>query len=1430
MNVSGFSYNYFEKECDNKEERPVKEGGKTSSEIAMETGNAWESYVYENIESGNYYFFHNTLNNSNNPIITDCTDTDEKYIISIINKFLASSEDELYLKQVKLAPCEETFYTDDYFLGGELKSKNIILAPGFSDLILLTKQSDNNGTKIIIHICDIKAALSMKLYHKIQVEIYCEYLESLLRIDHTLSSICTVSDTGYVWARPCDHPEAFKRNPIKNFLHDYLSCEARTMSNNSSNSKEDENSFMPFYMSAQKCEGCIHVDTCISKLIENNCEILLSPNLSERDAEYLLTRDENNNLTNKELLSTDSIRKYKKDTPSVPKLKSSSYFQKMSYDNLDLPNYLNLIDLEKIAQRTGNYPVGISLYERKHHSIHPDIDFIDDAEDIQIILSAHYEQCSNSMAVFGTYIHFSEKARKALKVDENDSINIDIAKDTSINSIEDNLLSFTDRLSRILKQIQNYNHFCGNETDMLSIRGYVEDGLARYNVEKTLYDYLEKPRHLQNDNIRSNIAVILTWIKSEKNLILAPYVDNSAIKPSLLQISEIVNRLFYISAFISYDLETIAKCFGLQDCIKDQEIFNRFNGNVKISYLYQLYYGENESINKQYLKQSLKNGIIQKLKTENSVIDAIRAIICDPDKKSSQDRSNYSYNINRYNPNIFGTDSNIYERMIYMLECEDHIGMQSTREPRLRGLEIGLAEKKFIELEYIGKWSKGTTFSLKKSTSSIMKGKSKYYLRSGSKPLMLRDADGKLTKEKLEQYNYDDKYVFKTNAKKLFKNSALVIRKEFDKLVPYWNDSSSVESELYKINGKFNWVYEHIPRSEDERTSYLVLSNITWPTNINESNKTSNNGIVFNYHDRSNTQKMKKFIKENLSSRLRIINQLLEYHPSCEDQNPIIDPNTNSYLFPSDGSRLFGDDADKKDAYDKLKSNQISVVVGPPGTGKTYFIVNTIASLMKAHESSPIRILLTSNSWAAIDNMIDSLKENVPEYDERIIRLTSNAKSIDKDILSHSSDPVVIGTTCWQIRNYWFNDDLSCFDCDPYTLFDLVVIDEATQVSMCNAFLPMSVMKDYGHLLIVGDEDQLGTIVQGNYEIPDDIDNVYGSIFSRFYSRFTRMNNGPITQLNECRRMNEAMTRYLSEMIYGERYTSIPNKRFNTALWNKESLASSEEIIKIIDPSFQLTLCILEGDSETIMDMKEVEKSLAADIALAIHSTACDSNSHSLDFKDFWGDEKNNIDYLDNEPLDESDDNANNTAYKEGKIGVISPYNRFNEELIESISKKYQTLNTDEAKRLNVQGNANEYIKCSTVDKFQGQERDYILACYGERDIKGLMQIKDFVFNRNRLNVVISRAKKKCIIIMSGLLAKRYKECYEVADEKLISGVEFMCGLKEYLERPESTTPDSYGGVFNNSSFEFNYNIPESNTSPAKKIMVKVYQKGYNQI
>ena len=1431
MNVSGFSYNYFEKECDAKEESAPKAGMKTSSEIAMETGNVWESHVYENIENGNYYFISKKNEDSKKTTIVDCTDTDEKYIISIIRNFITSSESELYLKQVKLAPCKENFYSSNEFLGQELQNKNIILAPGFSDLILLTKQTVIGKPKIIIHICDIKAALTMKLYHKVQVEIYCEYLESLIKSSTELSDICTVSDTGYVWARPCDHPDAFKRNPIKNFLRDYLSCETEALSSKAHNTSDNDTSFMPFYMSAQKCEGCTHVDTCISKLINNNCEILLLPNLSERDADYLLARDENNNLINKELLSTDGIFKYKEDTPSVPKLKSSSYFQKMSYDNLDLPNFLNLIEIEKNAKITGDYPTGSELYARKHHSIHPDIDFNGDTEDIRIILSAHYEQCSNSMAVFGTYIQFSRKALKVLDLDTDKIINIDIAGDTSVDGIEENILRFSTRLSELLNRIHKYNCCCDNETDMLSIRGYVEDSLAKYNIEKTIYDYLENPLHLQNKTIRSNMAVILTWIKNENNLILAPFVEGSEIKPSLLQISEIANRLFYFSAFISLELETLAKCFGIKDYVKNQDIFNRFNGNVKTSYLYDLYYCENSSTAKQTLRKSLEKELILKLETANSVIDAIKsATINSMNVPANSGNNTYSRNIYYYNPVIGDTDSDIYERMIYMLEYEDHLGRQSTREPRLKGLEIGLAGKRFIELEFIGKWGQGTQFRPKNSTALIQKGKSKYYLSSKPAIMISKDTDGRsnLIREALSPFNRDDKYIFKTNTQKLFKNSALVIRKEFDKLVPYWNDSINVESELYIINGKFNWVYDHISKSEDVRTSYIVLSHIQWQ--LDNKNKTANNGIVFSYHDSSNTRKLKKFIQRNLPTRLSVVVKFLEYCPSSDDQNPIIDPYTNRKLFSKDGSALFDDDKDKKEAYDMLKNNQISVVVGPPGTGKTYFIVNTIADLMKEHEYSPLRILLSSNSWAAIDNMLDSLIESVPEYAERIIRLTSATKSGDIETFKQSSNPVVIGTTCWQIRNYWFNDDASSFDCDQSTLFDLAVIDEATQVSMCNALLPMSVMKNYGHLLIVGDEDQLGTIVQGNYEIPDDIDNVYGSIFSRFYSRFSNMVNGPITQLNECRRMNEVMTKYLSEKIYGEKYTTVINKRFNKNNWNKDALPESEDILKILDPSFQLTLCVLEGDSGMIMEMKETEKSLASDIAVAIHLTACDSNRQVVDFKDFWGDEKVNTEDIYYENNEESDDTASDTAYKEGKIGIISPYNRFNEEIIESVSEKYKTLTAEDTLRLHVPENSKEYIKCSTVDKFQGQERDYIIACYGERDIKGLMQIKDFVFNRNRLNVVISRAKKKCIIIMSELLIKRYKECYDSSDEKLIAGVEFMCGLKEYLERPESATPDDYGGVFSNSSFEFNYNISEKNDSTAKSVKIKVYQKGYNQI
>ena len=251
----------------------------------------------------------------------------------------------------------------------------------------------------------------------------------------------------------------------------------------------------------------------------------------------------------------------------------------------------------------------------------------------------------------------------------------------------------------------------------------------------------------------------------------------------------------------------------------------------------------------------------------------------------------------------------------------------------------------------------------------------------------------------------------------------------------------------------------------------------------------------------------------------------------------------------------------------------------------------------------------------------------------------------------------------------------------------------------------------------------------------------------------------------------------------------------------------------------------MEGGEDKIRELKEAEKSLTAELSLYLQQLLLNKEEDNIvQFKEFWGSEK-----LDENDEYESDGEGDQLVIKDGRIAIVSPYNRLNDEIRDMISKQYDELKPDTKRTIGISGwNADEireFIKCSTVDKFQGQERDVIIACYGERNVDSLLFIKDFVYNRNRLNVVISRAKKKCIIILSDILAKRRKECYDDSDESVVNGVEFMCGLKEYLssEEPE----DEYGGKYTCNYMEFDY--PFDFKGKKESVHIRVYEKGYNK-
>ena len=101
-------------------------------------------------------------------------------------------------------------------------------------------------------------------------------------------------------------------------------------------------------------------------------------------------------------------------------------------------------------------------------------------------------------------------------------------------------------------------------------------------------------------------------------------------------------------------------------------------------------------------------------------------------------------------------------------------------------------------------------------------------------------------------------------------------------------------------------------------------------------------------------------------------------------------------------------------------------------------------------------------------------------------------------------------------------------------------------------------------------------------------------------------------------------------------------------------------------------------------------------------------------------------------------------------IGIMSPYraqvreikNEVEKVLPRTVSKPFETLLVD------------------TVDSMQGQERNYIIYSLANSHPLDSMRRLDFFYSPNRLNVAITRAKKKCFVIAN------YK-VFDIIDEEL---------------------------------------------------------------
>ncbi|GBC07119.1 hypothetical protein RclHR1_07270004 [Rhizophagus clarus] len=115
---------------------------------------------------------------------------------------------------------------------------------------------------------------------------------------------------------------------------------------------------------------------------------------------------------------------------------------------------------------------------------------------------------------------------------------------------------------------------------------------------------------------------------------------------------------------------------------------------------------------------------------------------------------------------------------------------------------------------------------------------------------------------------------------------------------------------------------------------------------------------------------------------------------------------------------------------------------------------------------------------------------------------------------------------------------------------------------------------------------------------------------------------------------------------------------------------------------------------------------------------------------------------------------------KEQKLFIVTPYNR----QLHEINSRLKCLKI-------------KNLQINTVNKIQGQEADIVIACFGFFTLKDPM----FMFNMNRWNTALSRAKSKLIIITTDkMLVPDDIEIF--INKKLSGGLEFLHMVKNLVQ------------------------------------------------
>lgn len=253
-------------------------------------------------------------------------------------------------------------------------------------------------------------------------------------------------------------------------------------------------------------------------------------------------------------------------------------------------------------------------------------------------------------------------------------------------------------------------------------------------------------------------------------------------------------------------------------------------------------------------------------------------------------------------------------------------------------------------------------------------------------------------------------------------------------------------------------------------------------------------------------------------------------------------------------------------AWEAAMSRRLRLIWGPPGTGKSHTLraLLTGAVVDARTRGQPLRALVRASTYKAMDNLLLRLPVGIGaalpgRAPAPVYRLRSYAQPADPGVpptvdvavnrhnpspallalrarLEHGRDVMVVGATPEQVHNLLTTQDNHAVQ----RFFDLIVIDEASQMDVPHEVLALCGTADGGAIVLAGDPLQLPPIHKA--EAPLGPDGMVGSVY-----RFFRDVHGvPEEMLEENYRSNATIVEFARDAGYRNTLTSYsPQLRLN---------------------------------------------------------------------------------------------------------------------------------------------------------------------------------------------------------------------------------------------------------------------------------------------